>query len=301
MPTTTELTDLDAIARALDAHAVRYSWRGQHQLRFACPCCETRRAVVVTCTIYGTHVANTFCPCRVDHIQAHLGLPVGSLRTPKRISLPNRIENSTQPHATGNAKPWGGPLAQSELRKFKRRNLKGVIRVAEDMCRNAARLGLDSRDWLSYDTRRAADELRMDRKSVREALKWLVEHHVIDCYWGPAPGELVEKDRGGECAKSGVKRYRPLTEEERIERIAGKTTREITEGITRAAEAARRGSLPSQDDFRPRPVLDAEVGDQLPAAVEHADGRELVGGWVGVELEANVLRVDEDQLAVARE
>lgn len=217
--------DLHALADALDAHGIRYQQRG-HWLRADCPVCGTRRTLIITELRHGLgRAAHAYCGCRIVDIAAALDVPPHTLLVYRRPYKTNPATHrdahceTKDIQAQGNANAWGLSRTATQLR---RGNLKAVERVAENMDRRGARLAPG--EWLSYDTRRAATELGMQRTSVRRALLWLVARGILAERQLPAPGKKIEIETkcGGKrpTAKSGVKQYRPLTEEEQIKRLA---------------------------------------------------------------------------------
>jgi hypothetical protein len=226
-------TQLDAVAAALHSHGIGHEQRGL-QLRFDCPVCGTtgrrgRRAVVAT-NRYGYAVAIANCGCQLVDIARALDLAPSALLKYRKVHLSSTRnaggntdaaeEESAHP-AYANA--WG---VTRTARKLRRGNLRAVERVAEDLDRRSTRLAPG--DWLSYDSRRAARELGMDRKSIRLALRWLIKHGILTGRQPPAPGDKVEvvTQSGGkrEVAKSACKQYRPLTEKEQIRRLSRRAT-----------------------------------------------------------------------------
>ena len=223
------IAELDAVADRIDATGVAYEIRNG-RIRLDCPACgktgrRARRSVVISERLGGL-ISHASCGCQSVDIARALDLPPSALLSYRYSREASTRDDRGRTNAGGDspglhadAKPRGVTLELDKLLSTStrgRRNVKCVRAVAADLDRVFARPG----DWQAYSPRRAAAELGHDRTAIRRALRWLVEHNIIEERQLPPRDEKVVTEKGVETAKSGVKIYRPLTEEQQIKRLS---------------------------------------------------------------------------------
>ncbi len=299
-----EQATLGAISDALHARAVDHEASGR-DIRSDCPGCGStgrrgRRPVVITEVSTGGLVSAAKCGCSIVELARALDVHPSSLMRPKVTLLPaaTREAHWSADRSKGvlglpaNANAWGGSLAVDTVGAAPGlRNLNGIRRVADDLARAFGTV--EEGEWKSYAVARAAKDLKMDTKTVRRALRWLVKHNLIEVRQLPAPGEKVVTDRGDLTAKSGVRQYRSLNEKQQIARMMRPATPEERARVlvpSRARQAARelRASLRrggDDDDLVVHRVEHPEVREQLPPRVAHLDHDEPVRGRIEAEFE----------------